>query len=109
MARPRPEQYRTGAEWRWAKKQWKRHHGRSLIVTLFAGDIVAQSGSARPRTAVPSKLTAGEVAQLPRRLLELSFVSPAPQGLEGRRCSDWSDRVVPVVVATDSGPCSPHS
>jgi hypothetical protein len=33
--RPQPEQYRTGAEYRWARKQWKRKHGGSLLMTLL--------------------------------------------------------------------------
>jgi predicted lipid-binding transport protein (Tim44 family) len=32
--RPRPEEYRTGAEFRWARRQWKRAHGGSLLGTL---------------------------------------------------------------------------
>lgn len=32
--RPRPDDYRTGAEFRWARHNWKRSHGGSLIVTL---------------------------------------------------------------------------
>jgi predicted lipid-binding transport protein (Tim44 family) len=32
--RPRPEDFKTGAEWRWARKLWIRKHGGSLIGTL---------------------------------------------------------------------------
>lgn len=32
--RPLPENYRTGAEYRWARKLWRRKHGGSLIATL---------------------------------------------------------------------------
>lgn len=32
--RPRPEDYRTRAEYRWARKLWLRRHGGSFIVTL---------------------------------------------------------------------------
>jgi hypothetical protein len=32
--RPDPAAYRTAAEYRWARRQWKRTHGGSLIVTL---------------------------------------------------------------------------
>jgi hypothetical protein len=47
MARPRPEQYRTAAEYRWARKLWKRRHGGSLIaVLLIAGFFGLLSGSA---------------------------------------------------------------
>jgi hypothetical protein len=34
MARPQPEQFRTGAEYRWAKKLWLRQHGGYLWTTL---------------------------------------------------------------------------
>jgi hypothetical protein len=32
--RPRPEQYATRAEYRWARRQWNRRHGGSLPGTL---------------------------------------------------------------------------
>lgn len=32
--RPQPEDYKTGAEYRWARKHWIRKHGGSLIGTL---------------------------------------------------------------------------
>jgi hypothetical protein len=32
--RPRPENYRTRAEFAWARRNWKRSHGGSLIGTL---------------------------------------------------------------------------
>ena len=32
--RPRPENYRTWAEYRWARKLWIRKHGGSFIGTL---------------------------------------------------------------------------
>ncbi len=32
--RPRPEDYRNRAEWRWARRLWIRRHGGSLIGTL---------------------------------------------------------------------------
>jgi TRAP-type C4-dicarboxylate transport system permease large subunit len=35
MPRPQPESFKTGAEYRWARKQWKRHHGGSLIAVLL--------------------------------------------------------------------------
>jgi hypothetical protein len=34
MARPQPQHYRTRAEYAWARRQWQRSHGGSLIVTL---------------------------------------------------------------------------
>jgi hypothetical protein len=41
--RPRPEQFLTGSEYRWARKLWIRRHGGSLIGTLalaiFIGGI----------------------------------------------------------------------
>jgi len=43
MSRPRPERYRTGAEYRWAHKLWKHRHGGSMIgnvaVAVIAGGI----------------------------------------------------------------------
>jgi hypothetical protein len=33
-SKPQPEQFRTGAEYRWARKLWLRRHGGSLIGTL---------------------------------------------------------------------------
>jgi hypothetical protein len=45
--RPRPEQYRTAAEFRWARRNWKRAHGGSLIGTIaIAVFFGALSGSA---------------------------------------------------------------
>ena len=45
--RPRPEDYRTRAEYRWARKLWLRAHGGSFIgtlaIALFFGGL---SGSA---------------------------------------------------------------
>ena len=35
MTRPQPEHYRTGAEYRWARRIWKRKHGGSLIAVLL--------------------------------------------------------------------------
>jgi hypothetical protein len=32
--RPQPEDYKTRAEYRWARKQWIRKHGGSLFGTL---------------------------------------------------------------------------
>ncbi len=32
--RPRPEDYKTWAEYRWARKLWIRKHGGSFIGTL---------------------------------------------------------------------------
>jgi predicted lipid-binding transport protein (Tim44 family) len=32
--RPRPEQFATAAEYRWARHLWRRAHGGSLIGTL---------------------------------------------------------------------------
>jgi hypothetical protein len=32
--RPRPSEYRTGAEYRWVRRHWKRTHGGSLIALL---------------------------------------------------------------------------
>jgi hypothetical protein len=32
--RPRPEDYRTYAEYRWARKLWLREHGGSFVGTL---------------------------------------------------------------------------
>lgn len=42
-----PEQYRTAAEYRWARKLWVRRHGGSLIGTLAIAVVVGLlSGSA---------------------------------------------------------------
>jgi hypothetical protein len=35
VRRPQPESFKTGAEYRWARKQWKRRHGGSLIAVLL--------------------------------------------------------------------------
>jgi hypothetical protein len=46
MARPQPEQFATRAEYTWARRNWKRAHGGSLIVTLaIAVFFGAWSGS----------------------------------------------------------------
>ncbi len=44
MARPRPEDYRTRAEYRWAKRAWRNHYGgwgsvfgSLLVFLLIAG------------------------------------------------------------------------
>jgi len=34
MARPQPDSFKTGAEYRWALKLWKRKHGGSLVAVL---------------------------------------------------------------------------
>jgi hypothetical protein len=45
--RPRPEQHRTGAEYRWAKRLWLRRHGGYLWTTLaIAVFFGALTGSA---------------------------------------------------------------
>jgi hypothetical protein len=45
--RPEPEQYRTRAEYRWARHLWIKRHGGSLIGTLAIAVIIgALSGSA---------------------------------------------------------------
>ncbi len=45
--RPRPEEYRTGAEYRWAHRLWKRRTGGSLVTTAALALIVGGlSGSA---------------------------------------------------------------
>lgn len=47
MSRPQPEDYKTGAEYRWAKKLWLRRHGGYLITTLaIAVFFGALTGSA---------------------------------------------------------------
>jgi hypothetical protein len=33
-ARPQPDQYATRAEYRWARRNWRRSHGGSLLGTL---------------------------------------------------------------------------
>ncbi len=44
--RPRPEDFKTRGEWRWARRQWKRKHGGSLIaLLLIAAFFGALSGS----------------------------------------------------------------
>ncbi|MGO8904544.1 MAG: hypothetical protein ACLQMH_02845 [Solirubrobacteraceae bacterium] len=47
MPRPQPEDFKTGAEYRWAKKLWLRKHGGYLITTLaIAVFFGALTGSA---------------------------------------------------------------
>jgi TRAP-type C4-dicarboxylate transport system permease large subunit len=44
--RPRPEHYRTAAEYRWARRLWKRSRGGSLLALLaIAAFFGALSGS----------------------------------------------------------------
>jgi hypothetical protein len=38
--RPRPEQYPTRATYRWALRNWKRHHGGSLIAVLLIALVI---------------------------------------------------------------------
>jgi hypothetical protein len=46
MPRPQPEQYRTRSEYAWARRNWKRAHGGSLIALLaIAVFFGAWSGS----------------------------------------------------------------
>ena len=35
MPRPQPESFKTGAEYRWARRMWKRRHGGSLLAVLL--------------------------------------------------------------------------
>jgi hypothetical protein len=47
MPRPQPEDFKTGVEYRWAKKLWLRKHGGYLITTLaIAVFFGALTGSA---------------------------------------------------------------
>ena len=43
MSAPRPEHYATAAQYRWARRLWKRRHGGSMIgnvaVAVIAGGI----------------------------------------------------------------------
>ena len=45
--RPRPEDYKTWAEYRWARKLWIRKHGGSfigtLLIALFFGGLSGSS------------------------------------------------------------------
>jgi hypothetical protein len=45
--RPRPENYRTRAEYRWARKLWLRRHGGSflgtLAIALFFGGLTGST------------------------------------------------------------------
>jgi len=34
MSRPQPENFKTGAEYRWAKRLWLRRHGGYLWTTI---------------------------------------------------------------------------
>jgi hypothetical protein len=44
--RPQPEHYRTRSEYVWARRNWKRAHGGSLLVTLAIAFVFgAWSGS----------------------------------------------------------------
>lgn len=46
LPKPRPENYRTGAEYRWAKRAWRKRTGGSLITTvLLAAIFGALTGS----------------------------------------------------------------
>jgi hypothetical protein len=45
--RPQPESFKTGAEYRWARRLWRRRTGGSLITTAALALIVGGlSGSA---------------------------------------------------------------
>jgi hypothetical protein len=35
VSRPNPESFKTAAEYRWARRNWKRKHGGSLIAVLL--------------------------------------------------------------------------
>ncbi len=45
--KPRPEEYRTGAEYRWAKRLWLRRHGgylwTTLAIAIFFGALTASA------------------------------------------------------------------
>jgi hypothetical protein len=44
--RPQPEHYRTRSEYTWARRNWKRAHGGSLLTTLAIAVLFgAWSGS----------------------------------------------------------------
>lgn len=44
--KPQPEQYRTAAEYRWARRLWRRAHGGSLLALLAIAFVFgAWSGS----------------------------------------------------------------
>jgi TRAP-type C4-dicarboxylate transport system permease large subunit len=63
--RPHPEQFKTAAEYRWARRLWKRKHGGSLAanvaVAAIAGGI---TGSA---VAVAAFMTIAVAVTLARR------------------------------------------
>jgi hypothetical protein len=47
MPKPQPEQFRTRAEYRWAKRQWLKAHGGYLWTTLLIAVVFGGlSGSA---------------------------------------------------------------
>jgi hypothetical protein len=46
MSQPRPEDYRTAGEYFWARRNWKRAHGGSLLALLAIAVVFgAWSGS----------------------------------------------------------------
>jgi len=46
MGRPQPEDFKSGGEYRWALKLWKRKHGGSLLAVLAIAFVFgALSGS----------------------------------------------------------------
>ncbi len=63
--RLRPEHYRTGAEYSWARKLWKHKHGGSLIGNVAVAAIAG--GITGSRVAVVAFIALAIVVTLARR------------------------------------------
>jgi TRAP-type C4-dicarboxylate transport system permease large subunit len=64
-SRPQPENLKTGAEYRWAHKLWKRKHGGSLVANVAVA-VIAGSITGSP-VAVVGFIALAVVVTLARR------------------------------------------
>ncbi len=64
-SRPQPENYRTGAEYRWARRLWRRSHGGSMIGNVAVAAIAG--GITGSQVAVVVFIVLAVVVTLPRR------------------------------------------
>ena len=62
---PQPESFRTGAEYRWARKLWKRKHGGSMTGNVAVAAIAG--GITGSQTAVVLFITLAVALTLARR------------------------------------------
>ncbi len=65
MARPQPESYRTGAEYRWARKLWEGGHGGSMIGNVAVAAIAG--GITGSQVAIVAFIALAVVVTLARR------------------------------------------